>query len=211
MTPPWTLYFFKSSFFQVLHFKNKNFINVSQFAKDNGVYFEFHSFSCFVWMWSLEPLYSKGLLMMNFINFIFQGSHLVQTSLSPVQLVIVTLPLHLLHQSILQLLVSWVYTANLYSSSNSNLVHCNQSSMSSLDLWHQRLGHPANKIVKLVLNQYKEKFSRNKHFSFCPACQLGKSHKLPFPISNSAYCTPLQIVHLDVWRPAPTLSSKGFW
>ena len=82
--------------------------------------------------------------------------------------------------------------------------------MSNLDLRYQRLGHPTDKIVKIILNQCKRKFSNNEIFSFYIAYQLGKSQKLLFPTSNFAHNTPLEFVHLNVWGPALTLSSNGF-
>ena len=43
--------------------------------------------------------------------------------------------------------------------------------MSNLDLRYQRLGHPTDKIVKIILNQCKRKFSSNENFSFYIAYQ----------------------------------------
>ena len=107
-------------------------------------------------------------------------------------------------------LISSIYIASLCTNSNSNLVHCNQSSMSNLNLWHQRLGNPVDRNVKIFLNKCKRKFSRNENFSFCTTCQLGKRYKLHFPISYSTHHTPLDLVYSNVWDPTPTLSSNGF-
>ena len=69
--------------------------------------------------------------------------------------------------------------------------YCNKSDETILDHWHKRLGHPANKVVKIVFSQFNEKLSVSNDFSFCHACQLGKSHKLSFPLSDTVYTTPL--------------------
>jgi transposase InsO family protein len=36
----------------------------------------------------------------------------------------------------------------------------------------------------------------------CNACQLGKSHQLPFGLSTHVSTAPLQLIHTDVWGPA---------
>lgn len=46
--------------------------------------------------------------------------------------------------------------------------------------------------------------------SICRACQLGKTHKLPFFLSINKFETPLDIVHLDIWGLLPILFSLGF-
>jgi hypothetical protein len=37
----------------------------------------------------------------------------------------------------------------------------------------------------------------------CGACQQGKSHQLAFPKSVSMSQAPLELIHSDVWGPAP--------
>ena len=46
--------------------------------------------------------------------------------------------------------------------------------------------------------------------SFCSACPLGKSHKLPFHRSFRTSLRPLDLIHSDVWGPSPVSSNKGF-
>ena len=43
----------------------------------------------------------------------------------------------------------------------------------------------------------------------CEACQLGKSHKLPFSKSHHSSTAPLELLYSDVWGPSPILSSNG--
>ena len=42
----------------------------------------------------------------------------------------------------------------------------------------------------------------------CDACQLGKSHQLPYPTSTSVSTVPLEQVFSDVWGPAPISVGK---
>jgi hypothetical protein len=49
----------------------------------------------------------------------------------------------------------------------------------------------------------------NKPVHVCPTCQQGKSHQLHFPISASISTSPFQLLFMDVWGPAPLLSSSN--
>lgn len=82
-------------------------------------------------------------------------------------------------------------------------------SMVSLDVWHYRLGHPCNVLLKRALSRYNIHFDMNKKVACCHACHLGKERKQPFPQSVSEYSAPLQFVAVDVWGPAPVVSN-GF-
>ena len=48
-----------------------------------------------------------------------------------------------------------------------------------------------------------------RHF-ICDACCSSKSHKLPFKISLHKSSKPLELIHSDVWGPAPEISHFGF-
>ncbi|KAE8711850.1 hypothetical protein F3Y22_tig00110271pilonHSYRG00126 [Hibiscus syriacus] len=71
-----------------------------------------------------------------------------------------------------------------------------------------RLGHPAHDTLAKVCKQFNVKAldDINKN---CIACHLGKSHKLPFPCSDSVYDKPFELVYSDLWGP-PHVSSNGF-
>jgi hypothetical protein len=79
----------------------------------------------------------------------------------------------------------------------------------SLDQWHHRFGHPAFKIVRRVLLSKQLPVLSNKSVHVCPACQQGKSHRLHFPPSASVSPSPLSLLFMDVWGPAPFLSSMN--
>jgi hypothetical protein len=40
--------------------------------------------------------------------------------------------------------------------------------------------------------------------SVCDSCQRAKSHQLPYFTSNKVSVAPLDLIHSDVWGPAPT-------
>lgn len=68
-------------------------------------------------------------------------------------------------------------------------------------LWRNRLGHPAPKVVRQVLQFYNFKISNSEHF--CSACQLAKSHCLLFVLLESQAMKPFNLVHFDLWGPFP--------
>jgi len=71
---------------------------------------------------------------------------------------------------------------------------------------HSRLGHASSPVVKSVLSRHKLSFSSESNNSgvICYACQMAKSHQLPYPKSNSVSSKPFELVFTDVWGPAPT-------
>jgi hypothetical protein len=68
----------------------------------------------------------------------------------------------------------------------------------SLNQWHARLGHPALRVVRQILSQHHLAVSTNKSPPVCHACQLGKSHRLPFYLSPSKSQFPLELIFTDV-------------
>ena len=79
----------------------------------------------------------------------------------------------------------------------------------SLEQWHSRLGHPRERIVRSIISKIKLPFVHQNKSSICSYCQLGKSHKLPFSMSSFISTTPLELVHFDLWGPAPVTSHLG--
>ncbi|KAG8475410.1 hypothetical protein CXB51_032233 [Gossypium anomalum] len=69
-------------------------------------------------------------------------------------------------------------------------------------LWHKRLGHPADNIVKTVLANCQISFNKCHLNGVCVACQKGKSHKLPFSQSRTKYVDLFELVVSDMWGSA---------
>ena len=77
-----------------------------------------------------------------------------------------------------------------------------------IDLWHLRLGHLNESALKSTLlscNQVK----LNKNFvpSFFCACQYRKQSKQNFKSTETKTSKALELIHADLWRPAPIPSS----
>ena len=79
-------------------------------------------------------------------------------------------------------------------------------------LCHHRLGHPSDKVLNVALSSIGNVCisSTNKTLSHCKHCLSGKMHQFSFPISNFHASKPLELVHFDVWGPAPVKSSNDF-
>jgi hypothetical protein len=79
-------------------------------------------------------------------------------------------------------------------------------------LWHQRLGHPSLYVTLRILQE--NNIAVNSEISpslICNACQLGKSHQLPFSASTHVSTVPLEIVHTDVWGPLPSVNNSKYY
>ena len=75
-------------------------------------------------------------------------------------------------------------------------------------LWHHRLGHLSNKVLTNALSSVDASCilpitDSNTH---CKHCLNGKMHQLPFDKSDFKASKPLELIHSDVWGPAPTTS-----
>ena len=80
----------------------------------------------------------------------------------------------------------------------------------STSRWHSRLGHPSSSVVQQILSKSRVPFvSESNKEQVCDACQQGKSHQLPYPVSISVSSSPLELVFSDVWGPAPTSVGKN--
>jgi transposase InsO family protein len=79
----------------------------------------------------------------------------------------------------------------------------------TLDGWHSRLGHPSLRVVLQVVSKNNLALFRSSASSVCHACQLGKSHTLPFHLSPTVSTSPLELIFSDVWGPSPFLSING--
>ena len=77
----------------------------------------------------------------------------------------------------------------------------------SSDLWHTRLGHPGDAILRSLSS--KIFIDCNKACkTFCSSCPLGKHSKLPFYDFMSHTVSSFYIIHSDLWT-SPILSSSG--
>lgn len=175
----------------------KNLLSVAQFAKDNGVFFEFHPLHCVV----KDQVSGEVLLKGNLRNGLYQFK-LIQLKLAANTQESSATSSQFQHKQ------SFSYP--VLSSRESRSVAYVANSAKGLHLWHKRLGHPSYEIVKKALNYCNLPYINENHDFPCSSCLKAKCHKLPFTDSETTCKELLEIVHTDLWGPAPLKSSNGF-
>ncbi|PKU60961.1 Retrovirus-related Pol polyprotein from transposon TNT 1-94 [Dendrobium catenatum] len=83
------------------------------------------------------------------------------------------------------------------------------TTVSTSNLLHAMLGHPNNRILATLAQNIPISHFSHKKFS-CNSCNVAKSHKLSFNKRTSVSYSPFELLHTDVWGPAPTNSITGF-
>ena len=91
---------------------------------------------------------------------------------------------------------------------------CHKASKSSVfnkNLWHMRLGHPNDQALHCLFPEIN--FVHNNINGFdqsCIHCLYRKTHNVPFLNSQFKASFPFELVHFDLWGPAPVVSINGF-
>ena len=73
-------------------------------------------------------------------------------------------------------------------------------------LWHNRMGHPSEKVVKLLPPVRNFKGSLNKP---CEVCFRAKHPRDRFPLSDNKTRRFFELIHIDLWGPYRHKSSCG--
>lgn len=181
--------FLLKNLLHVPHIK-KNLLSVSRFASDNKVYFEFHPDFCLVKDQLTHRILLKGTLDHGLYKFSLLTSK--KNSCSS--------PSHVSDASPKRPSVS-LAMVNTASTSKKSV---------PLTTWHNRLGHASFSITRKALDRCHVSYLDDVNNTLCTACMMGKSHKLPFPISESNASVPFQVIHSDLWGPSPIKSHNGF-
>ncbi|GJR61483.1 ribonuclease H-like domain-containing protein [Tanacetum coccineum] len=79
----------------------------------------------------------------------------------------------------------------------------------SASTWHQRLGHPGDQVLRLLVSSRFISCNKEKSLHICHACQLGKHVKLPLHSLTSIVKHCFDIIHSDLWTSA-IVSFSGF-
>ncbi|GJW32287.1 ribonuclease H-like domain-containing protein [Tanacetum coccineum] len=77
----------------------------------------------------------------------------------------------------------------------------------SKEVWHNRLGHPANQVLKLLKNSLN--LSNLDHNSPCEVCHKAKQTRDSFPISDHKSVALGDLIYLDVWGLIKWLVGKA--
>ena len=170
----------------------KNLLSVSRFAKDNNVFFEFHYDACFVKDQDSQAVILTGKVKDGLYS--FDSSNLCLAHPEAAFNICQS------SSAIKSCNVQTCTVSNPYDSIKPNV----------FDLWHARLGHLSIQVVKTILSQCNVPNINKMTLSFCSSCCLRKIHKFPFSKSETVYTAPLQLIHFDLWGPAPVPSSSGY-
>ena len=87
--------------------------------------------------------------------------------------------------------------------------NCNNLSLSQVELWHYRLGHPSHVKIQNLRNELKIS-SKSSFPSHCSIYDLAMQRHLPFPSFNNLFAIAFDLIHCDVWGPFHTHSTEGF-
>ena len=182
----------------------KNLISISQFTLHNDVTVEFDASCCYV-----KDKQTKTILVQGKLN---NGLYQLDVPTS------VTMQPAATASSSSLTSVSHVFTTSAsdtslrVTASSDTALHSCSRNQPNVSLWHNRLGHPHHLVLKQVLQRINVPLMSSSQNSelFCEPCQLGKLHQFSYPSVPLKTTKPLQIVHSDVWGPAPYTSSDGY-
>lgn len=82
------------------------------------------------------------------------------------------------------------------------------TSPTTLDLWHQRLGHPAPSTLRFF-NLLYPCIPKTSQLP-CMTCPLSIQCHTPFTLSNNKSTTPFQLIHMDIWGKSRLPTHQGF-
>ena len=126
---------------------------------------------------------------------------------------------HVVDKNTRQVLIKGIRDSvnSLYRVESSFFISCTEvhtiSHTDTAALWHARLGHPNERRLRTLFHNQLA-FGLPKHIptesSICETCIAGKQTRLPFPKHTQHRASkPLQLLHADLWGPAPVSSYSG--
>ncbi|KAH9753212.1 retrovirus-related pol polyprotein from transposon RE1 [Citrus sinensis] len=200
----------------------KNLLSISKLTTDNNLSIEFTGDVCYVKDSLTRQVLLKGLAEKGLYKLILKPSESIPSSFmcqtSHIQ------PLSMLSAcSLGPHVLNNTQNNNLSSVSlcnaSDNKVYSQNSSCNGLNnkalLLHRRFGHHNSQtLMHLLKNNASINLSSNSIKQalnqICEACQMGKSHKLHFPITEIKTTKALELIHTDLWGPSPISSRDGY-
>jgi len=78
--------------------------------------------------------------------------------------------------------------------------------LSSIEVWHQRLGHVSSIVLARLFDMNKDSMCK---VSKCTVCPCAKQTRLPFHSSSIKSNACFDLIHVDVWGPYNTPTFDG--
>lgn len=94
--------------------------------------------------------------------------------------------------------------------SNKDPLSCLTSISESMQLWHNRLGHPNRHVLQTIMKTLPLLPNHTQSLKFCDACQYGKLHQFHYPIIEIKSKVPLQLLYAYLWGPTSEPSMDGY-
>lgn len=85
---------------------------------------------------------------------------------------------------------------------NSTVLSVTQPNKVAPHVWHQRLGHPSDRVLQC--------FDLSLNSNNCDSCHYAKQHRLSFDELFGRANKCFDLVHSDVWGNAPVDSREGY-
>ncbi|KAH9744520.1 retrovirus-related pol polyprotein from transposon RE1 [Citrus sinensis] len=200
----------------------KNLLSISKLLADNNAFIEFFDCACFVKAKNTGIILLKGIARAGLYQ-VENLSAVCDSSKFPV-------PVSSLSKSVSVLKINAVSMFAQFDSSNTlsqlqvpvNDFQFNKtafmtsavSNSKSVDcnILHKRMGHPTVHALHQIMKRLNSNFPIDKTIKpqFCDACQFGKCHMQHFPSIETSTTQPLELLHADLWGPAPISSSQGY-
>lgn len=99
-----------------------------------------------------------------------------------------------------------LYILDLHQLSTEFTSHINKV---SVQLWHQRFGHPSFKVLNSLHPRLVFDFPKHAPSTPCYICPLAKQKRLSFVANNRLSPHPFDLIHCDVWGPLHEVSYSG--
>ena len=87
---------------------------------------------------------------------------------------------------------------------------CQTNTTKLANLFHQKFGHPNKHVLKSILSSLSFDCLSISAPDFCDVCQYGKVHQMPFYSTGIRTKAPLELIHADLWGPAPLPYLHGY-
>ena len=97
----------------------------------------------------------------------------------------------------------------LYMTSKSRDTTSVADSSVNSKLWHRKLGHMSEKVMNLLVSKGKLPDLKSVDVGLCEDCIYGKHKRVNLSkFARTSKAEKLQLVHSDVWGPAPVRSLR---